>query len=78
MTSAIKNLGKFEELYLMEKKQPGDCTEVCKGMLFYAKWDEESKKKTSFKIWKAPKKAVMAVFLDIFWKTESARILKFC
>ena len=65
MTSSMKNLGKFGELYSIEEIQPGDPTEVCKGMPFYAKWDEESKK-TSFETWKAVEKAAMAVFWIFF------------
>ena len=77
MTSSMKNLGKFGELYLTEEIQLGDPTKVCKGMPSYVEWGEESKK-TSFETWKAVEKAAMAVFLDIFCKTESARISKFC
>ena len=77
MTSSMKNLGKFGELYLMEQKQPGDPTEVCKGMASYAKWGEESKK-TNFETEKPVEDTTMAVFLNIFWQTDSAKILKFC
>ena len=77
MTSSMKNLGKFGELYLMEQKQPGDPTEVCKGMASYAKWGEESKK-TNFETGKPVEDTAMAVFLNIFWQTDSAKILKFC
>ena len=76
MTSSIKNLGKFGELYLMEKIQPGDCREVCKGMLFYAKWDEESKK-TSFETWKAVKR-LQWLFFGYFlrdWISQNFKIL---
>ena len=73
----MKNLGKFGELYLMEQKQPGDPTEVCKGMASYAKWGEESKKPI-FETGKAVEDTAMAVFLNIFWQTDSAKILKFC
>ena len=37
MTSSMKNLGKFGELYLTEEIQPGGPTEVRKGMPSYAK-----------------------------------------
>ena len=77
MTSSMKNLGKFGELYLMEQIQPGDPTEVCKGMPSYAKWGEEFKK-TYFETGKPVEDTAMAVFLNIFWQTDSAKILKFC
>ena len=73
----MKNLGKFGELYLTEQKQPGDPTEVCKGMASYAKWGEESKK-TNFETEKPVEDTTMAVFLNIFWQTDSAKILKSC
>ena len=65
MTSSMKNLGKFGELYLMEQIQPGDPTEVCKGMPSYAKWGEESKK-TNFETGKAVEDTAMAVFWIFF------------
>ena len=65
MTSSIKNLGKFGELYLIEQIQPGDRAEVCKEMPPYAKWGEESKK-LSFEEWKAAESTAMAAFLRFF------------
>ncbi len=76
MTSSIKNLGKFGELYLIEEIQPGDPTEVCKGMPFYAKWDEESKK-TSFETWKVVEKAAMAVFWIFFERLNQPKFENF-
>ena len=77
MTSSMKNLGKFGDLYLIEQIQPGDPTKVWKGIPSNRNWGEESKK-TSFETGKAVEDTAMAVFLNIFWQTDSAKILKFC
>ena len=77
MTSSMKNLGKFGDLYLIEQIQPGDPTKVWKGMPSNRNWGEESKK-TSLETWKAVEDTTMAVFLNIFWQTDSAKILKSC
>ena len=77
MTSSMKNLGKFGDLYLIGQIQPGDPTKVRKGMPSNRNWGEKSKK-TSFETWKAVEDTAMAVFLNIFWQTDSAKILKFC
>ena len=61
MMTLMKNLGKFCELYSIEKIQPGDPTEAGKGMLSYSKWGKESKK-TSFEKWKVEEKATIGVF----------------
>ena len=75
MTSSIRNLGKFGEPYqtgfLLSREQEDEC----KGVYSYVKWDAESKK-VNFEIWKTVPKAVMAVFLRIFWLIESASLTK--
>ena len=65
MTSSMKNLGKFGDLYLIGQIQPGDPTKVCKGMPSNRNWGEKSKK-TSFETWKAVEDTAMAVFWIFF------------